>query len=129
MPVLQMNPLIIELDGASPSLNTLMGLKRHPKTRGWKYKSYKSGVMAAIRLRLPLGFVEALHEGGPYKIDVRFERHSSGELDDDNLPGGFKPMRYALKDLKVIVDDNSEWLKASYAQVKCKMKEGKTVLV
>jgi len=48
-----------------------------------------------------------------YSQRVRF-------LDDDNLTGGFKGMRDAIKRVGLIVDDSPKWLETKYLQLKGK---------
>jgi hypothetical protein len=109
-----MSCFVIKLPNATPSLNTLMGWKHHERTRNWKYAQYK----AQVREELEAAFGHHEFTKPTKRMRVTFTRFSAGELDDDNLRGGFKPMRDALKDLNVIVDDNSRWLEAHYFQVK-----------
>ena len=120
--------LVIELKEAVPSLNTLMGWKHHPKTRSWKYKAYKLAVKEEIEAQVTPEQIAKAQYPGPQKMHVHFERHSAGELDDDNLRGGFKPARDCLRDLGIIVDDTRHWLEAEYSQVKCKKGCGKSVM-
>lgn len=105
---------VINLPEATPSLNTLMGWKHHESTRNWKYAQYK----AQVREELSAAFGHHEFAKPTKPMRVTFTRYSHCELDDDNLRGGFKPMRDALKDLNVIVDDNAQWLDARYFQVR-----------
>jgi hypothetical protein len=56
-----------------------------------------------------------------YKVKVTITRVMAAgerEFDDDNLVGGAKGLRDALKRLKWIRDDNREWLEVEYRQEK-----------
>lgn len=52
----------------------------------------------------------------PTCTDVWFVSCRARLLDDDNLVGGFKYCRDALKHLGWIVDDSPTWLQATYRQ-------------
>ena len=111
--------MIIDLPFATESLNTLMAWKFHQGTR-WKYRDHKRDMVNALR-----AFGGMLNQTTK-PMRVTFTRYSAGELDDDNLRGGFKPLRDALKSVGLIVDDNSKWLEAHYRQVKTKRGDKRT---
>lgn len=108
--------IILELPYAPPSLNQLMAWKyREP----YRYKRFKAETEQLIELRLAEQKMYPPPKAQA-KRRVSFIRFSAGELDDDNLRGGFKPVRDALKTIGLIRDDNARWLEAHYAQVKVK---------
>ena len=50
------------------------------------------------------------------KRKVIFTSYRSRTLDTDNLSGGLKYLRDALKDMRLIHDDSPKWLDAEYRQ-------------
>lgn len=54
------------------------------------------------------------------KKRIKFYSQRTRLLDSDNLAGGFKGMRDAIKRVGLIVDDSPKWLEAEYFQVKGK---------
>jgi hypothetical protein len=118
--------IVIDLPFATPSLNELMDWKHNPKTRAWKYRRHKEDVAALLGMRLAPLRNRKGYKPETRKMRVVFTRFSAGELDDDNLRGGFKPLRDALVELGVLVDDTSRWLQAEYQQVKTKPGDRRT---
>ncbi len=97
----------------------------------------------AKRGRVAKGFAWMVREAlGPITVDpmqkckVTITRHSAGSPDTDGLYGGLKPLLDCFvvctkrnpHGLGIIQDDNPDCMELEVFAVKCKQKEGKTVV-
>jgi hypothetical protein len=114
-----------EIPEPTPTLNEWQ--RMHWAKRGRVAKGFAWMVRAAL---------------GPIKVKpmqkckVRIERHSAGTPDTDGLYGGLKPLLDCLvvctkrnpHGLGLVQDDNPGCMQLEAVSVKCKQKEGKTVI-
>lgn len=85
-------------------------------TRHWS-RNYRDGkALQAIIGAFINRYSLKVHFQEKRKRRVKFVSLRSRMLDTDNLIGGFKGVRDAIKRLGVIVDDSPKWLDALYEQ-------------
>lgn len=103
---------------ATPSLNTISSNK-------WSRIGWKNKYLRELRGYEILG----IKEQNLVKKKVTYIRYGSRTLDVDNFIGGTKALTDALKEKRLIWDDNKHYLEAEYKQVKCKRGEEKTIVI
>ena len=101
----------VEVPIAPPSLNVTMRRNGRYTTKKVK-KDFRDFLSFVLR---NTGLIGAKPKE---RVRVTFTRYSAGTLDDDNLPGAFKPVRDVLTELGVIANDDARHIEAHYAQVK-----------
>jgi hypothetical protein len=111
--------MTLELPFATESLNTLMGWKHHPRTRGWKYADHRRQMVDEVFFAV-IAVAGSLGRKATARMRVRFTRYCSGTLDDMNLRGGCKPLVDAMVQLGLLHDDSPQWLDDHYEQVRTK---------
>jgi hypothetical protein len=90
---------------------TLAALRRRKFALTGKSKRIRFAAFAALRSRVPLVSLRAVVEAAE-RLAVTLTRFGPGELDDDNLAAGFKPLRDGLADALELNDRDPKlrWL-------------------
>jgi hypothetical protein len=106
---------IIEGLSATPSLNKLNGR--------WSKSNWKKKYIRELR-----GY-ELICGVARNKRRVKILRYGTRILDIDNWHGGCKPLIDALKEKKIIIDDNAKWCELVFVgQLKCCRGREQTVM-
>jgi len=91
-------PIIFEVP-ATPSLNILHSNK-------WQMVNWKKKFLKIMKnFHLVYNLKEKV------KMKITYQRFGVKELDQENYFGSTKPLTDAIKECKMIVDDNQKWLK------------------
>lgn len=109
--------MLIEIQGLPPMANG--GHGSWQKSHGIR-KAWKTRVGNMLLGKVPRTPYQLIH--------VIFTRHSSSEPDYDGLVHGFKPVRDALVNFGIVIDDDSTHMRSEYRWCKAKAKEGKITI-
>lgn len=76
----------------------------------------------------PLACSRKIQKGGPYRFVISLVRFGPGTLDDDNLAGGFKPLRDAIA-IELGIDDRDGRVRWEYGQIETRGPTGTIVKI